>query len=103
MKSEKQLEGNEMLKQEFEAEKEGYYQMSSEVLQYAGKPEKKILAILEEDEVTARELSIKTKIAESSLYKYLRQLEKRGIVKHRYLRGDHSLRYVKHYRFTGRI
>jgi len=66
------------------------------------KPDQKLLTVLKRTgEATVSELGIKTKISDSSLYRLLRKLEEQGRVNHRYLRGDHTQRYVKHYQLTG--
>ena len=65
------------------------------------KPDQKLLTVLKKiREATVNELGIKTKISDSSLYRLLKKLEEQGKVTHRYLKGNNSQRYVKHYRLT---
>jgi DNA-binding PadR family transcriptional regulator len=66
------------------------------------KPGQKLLTILKRTrEATLNELTIKTKINETTIYSLLKKLEEQGRVNHRYIRGDYTKRYVKHYRLTG--
>jgi DNA-binding PadR family transcriptional regulator len=52
------------------------------------KPDQKLLTILK-------------RINETTIYSLLKKLEEQGRVNHRYIRGDYTKRYVKHYRLTG--